>query len=114
MQLKTDANMEIFGTKNITKINKYKTSEQYFYDVTQNRHEHYQNQQIRKTEHHFYDGLQNRTQLHFREPSNKHKQIQQTSKLPTKKINENIQSTTDKYTLSIPVTKKSEERKTVQ
>ena len=41
MQLKTDANMEIFGTKNITKISKYKTSEQYFYDVTQNRHEHY-------------------------------------------------------------------------
>ena len=29
---------------------------------------------------------------------------QQTSKLPTKKVNKNIQQTTDKYTLFIPVT----------
>ena len=29
-------------------------------------------------------------------------------------INENIQSTTDKYTLFIPVTEKSEEHKTIQ
>ena len=35
------------------------------------------------------------------------------SKLPTKKINEDIQSATDKYTLFIPVAEKSEERKTI-
>ena len=33
--------MEIFVTKNITKIDKYKKNEQRFYDGTQNRHEHY-------------------------------------------------------------------------
>ena len=42
--------------KNITKINKYK-----------------------KTEQHFCDGAQNRTQLQSGEPSNKHTQIQQRS-----------------------------------
>ena len=42
--------------KNITKIDKYKKNEQ-----------------------HFYGGAQNRIQLHFGEPSNKHKQIQQRS-----------------------------------
>ena len=67
---------------------------------TQNRHEHYQNEQIQKTEQHFYDMVQNRTQVH-------------TSKLPKEKINENIQSTTDKYPLFIPVTEKSEEHKTM-
>ena len=44
----------------------------------------------------FFDG----TQLH-------------TSKPPTKMINKNIQSTTDKYTLFITVTKNSEERKAI-
>ena len=33
--------MEIFVTKNITKIDKYKKNEQHFYDGTQNKHEHY-------------------------------------------------------------------------
>ena len=42
--------------KNITKINKYKNTEQ-----------------------HFYNGAQNRTQLHFGKPDNKHQQIQQSS-----------------------------------
>ena len=42
--------------KNITRIDKYKKTEQYF-----------------------YDGAQNRTQVHFGEPSNKHTQIQQRS-----------------------------------
>ena len=41
-------------------------------------------------EQHFYDGKQNRIQLHHGEPNNKHIKIKQTSKLPTKKINENI------------------------
>ena len=50
----------------------------------------------KKTEQHFFDG----TQLH-------------TSKPPTKMINKNIQSTTDKYTLFITVTKNSEERKAI-
>ena len=40
-------------------------------------------------------------------------QTQQTSKLPRRKIKENIQSTTNKYTIFIPVTEKSEERKTM-
>ena len=39
-------------------------------------------------------------------------QIKQTLKLSTKKVNENIQSTTNKYALFIPVTEKLEERKT--
>ena len=34
-------------------------------------------------------------------------------KTPTKKVNENIQSTTGKYTLFIPVTEKSKECKTI-
>ena len=33
--------MEIFATKNITKINKYKKAEQYIFEGTQNRQEHY-------------------------------------------------------------------------
>ena len=37
----------------------------------------------------------------------------QTSNLLPEKVNENIQSTTNKYTLFIPVTEKSEERKTI-
>ena len=66
MQLKNDANIETFTTKNITKIYKYKRkknwtallqwkteqkwtlvnlntkkTEQHFYNGTQNRHEHY-------------------------------------------------------------------------
>ena len=64
---------------NITEIDKYKKSEQHFYDRTPNR-----------------------IQLHFGEPNDKHIQIQQkeqqTSRLPTKKVNENIQSATNKYT----------------
>ena len=44
---------------NITEIEKYKKSEQ-----------------------HFYDGRQNRIQLHFGEPNNKHIQIQQRSNKP--------------------------------
>ena len=39
--IKNDANMEIFATKNITKINKYKKAEQYIFEGTQNRQEHY-------------------------------------------------------------------------
>ena len=53
-------------------------------------------------------------QLHFGEPNNNHIQVKQTSKLPTKKVYENIQSTTNKYTLFIPVTEKSGGRKTMQ
>ena len=60
-----------------------------------------------------YRGRQNRTQLHFGETSNEHIQIKQTSKLPTKKVSENIQSTTNKYALFIHVTEKSEERKAI-
>ena len=37
-----------------------------------------------------------RIQLHFGEPSNKRIQIKQASKLPTKKVTENIQSTSNK------------------
>ena len=48
---------------------------------TQNRHEHYQNEQIQKTEQYFYDMVQNRAQVH-------------TSKLPKEKINENSQQLT--------------------
>ena len=44
--------------KNITKIGKYK-----------------------KTEQHFYDGAQNRVQLPFGEPSNKYTQVQQRLKI---------------------------------
>ena len=33
--------METFATKNITKIDKYKKTEQHFFDRTQNRHKHY-------------------------------------------------------------------------
>ena len=84
---------------NITKYKKIN-----FLEEIQNRHERYW-----KTEH---DGTQNRTQLHFGETSNEHMQIKQTLKLPTKKVNENIQSTTNKYALFIPVTEKLEERKT--
>ena len=57
--------------------------------------------------------LLNIAYLNFGESNNKHIQIQQTSKLPTKKVNENIQSKTNKYTLFIPVTEKSEERKAI-
>ena len=73
----------------------YRKIEQHFFGDAENRHEHYW-----KTE---YDGTQNRTQLHFGETSNEHIQIKQTSKLPTKKVNENIQSTSNKYASFIPV-----------
>ena len=60
----------------------------------------------------FYKGALSRIQLHFREPSNKHIEIKQTSKLTKNMVSENIHSTTNKYTLFIPVTKKSEKCKT--
>ena len=52
---------------NITKINKYKKTEQHFYRRIQNWNEHYW-----KTEQHFYEVTPNRTQLHFGESNNKH------------------------------------------
>ena len=96
------------NTKQTWTLLKKKKTERYFYDGAQNKHENYW-----KTEQHFYEGTLNRTQLHFGQTSNKHIQIKQTSKPPTKKVNENIQSTTNKYALLIPVTEKSEERKTI-
>ena len=94
--------MEHKTDMNITKIEKNTKTD---HDRTLNRYEHYW-----KTEH---DGTQNRTQLHFGETSNEHIQIRQTSKLPTKKVNENLQSITNKYALFIPVAEKSEELKTI-
>ena len=81
---------------NITKIDKYKKTEQHFFDGAQNRQEH-----CWKTEYHFYEGTQNRTQLHFGEPENKHIQIQQKSNKPqnsprkrlTKTFNQQLTST---------------------
>ena len=66
----------------ITKINKYK-----------------------KTEQHFHEGAQSRTQLHFDEPNNKHSQIQQRSNEPqnsprkrlTKMFNQQLTSIRDLY-----------------
>ena len=59
----------------------------------------------------------NRTQPHFGKSKNKHIQIQQGSNKPQnstqKKVNENIQSITNKYKLFIHVNEKSEERKTM-
>ena len=99
---------------NITKIEKYKKAERNFYCGAQNRHEHYWNWQIQKAEH---DRTQNRIQLPCGEPNNKHIQTQQRSNKagnsPRKKVNENIQSTTEQYAYSTPVTKKSEELKTI-
>ena len=89
--------------------NTKKKTEGHFFDGAQIRHEHYW-----KTEHHFYDGTLKRTQLNSGESNNKHIQIQQTSKFPTKKVQENVQSTTNKYTLFVAVTKKTEESKTIK
>ena len=47
--------MKTFATTNITKIDKYKKTEQHCFGRTQNRHEHY------------YDGAQKRTQRQFGE-----------------------------------------------
>ena len=67
------------------------------------------NKKLNMTEH--------KIQLQFGEPNNKHIQIQQRSNRPQnssrKKVNENIQSTTEQYAFFVPVTKKSEEFKTI-
>ena len=53
----------------------------------------------------------NSTKINTIKQSTKHKQQTSTSKLHTKMINENIQPTTDEYTLSIP---ESENQKNVK
>ena len=62
---------------NIAKIDKYKETEQHFYDGAQNRHEITDIDKYKKTEQLFCDRTQNRIQLHFGEPRNKHIQIHQ-------------------------------------
>ena len=92
---------------NITKIDKYKK----IWTVLL---PHNTKWQYWKTEQHFDEGTLNKTQLHFDESNSKHIQIQQRyNTRNTKKVNKNIQSTTNKYTLFLPVTEKSEECKTI-
>ena len=84
-------------TWTLLKLAKAKKTQQHFYDEAENRHEHYQ-----KTEQYFYKGTLSRIQLHFGEPSNKRIQIKQASKLPTKKVTENIQSISNKIHFLYP------------
>ena len=59
--------MEHTADMNITEIDKYKKTEQFF-----------------------YDGIHNRIQLHFGEPNNKHIQIQQRSNKPQNSVQKRL------------------------
>ena len=103
---------------NITIIDKYKKNKK-LKNISMTKHKTDMNitefEKCKKTEQYFYSGTQNRIHIHFGEPNNKHTKIQQRNNKPQnstrKKVNKNIQSTTDKYIFFIPGTKKSEEWK---
>ena len=69
--------------RTLLKLTNVKT-EQHFFDGrnTKQKRTLLKLANTKETEKHFSDGAQNRTQLHFGEPSNKHKQIQKRSNKP--------------------------------